>query len=135
MKKTSKMVNQNILVNNIISRNENRNNMNNQNSEKLKIFNIDLFKKAKENINEINYEQNYSFNGKKIKQKSKEKTEEVNSVDILYKLYFNKKNKNVIASQDKIVNNLKKLTSVFGRTAYEFYDKKNINEIGNFPTE
>ena len=36
------------------------------------------------------------------------------------------KNKNVIASQDKIVNNLKKLTSVFGRTAYEFYDKKNL---------
>jgi len=67
--KTNKMLNQNILVNNIISRNENRNNINNHNSEKLKIFNIDLFKKAKENINEINYEQNYSFNGKKIKKK------------------------------------------------------------------
>ena len=133
--KTSKMLNQNILVNNIISRNENRNNINNNNSEKLKIFNIDLFKKAKENINEINYEQNYSFNGKKIKKKSKEKPEEVNSVDILYKLYFNKKNKNVIISKDKTLNNLKKLTSIFGRTAYEFYDKKNSNEIGNSPAE
>ena len=135
MNKTSKMNNQNILVNNIISRNENRNNMDVNNSEKLKIFNIDLFTKAKENINEINYEQNYSFNGKKIKQKSKEKPEEVNSVDILYKLHFNKKNKNVIVSKDKSITNLKKLTSVFGRTAYEYYDKKHSNEIGNSPAE
>ena len=135
MNKTSKMNNQNILINNVNSRNENRNIMNNHNSEKLKIFNIDLFKKAKENINEINYEQNYSFNGKKIKQKSKEKPEEVNSVDILYKLYFKKKNKNVLVSKDKTLNNLKKLTSVFGRTAYEFYDKKNSNEIRNSPAE
>ena len=70
---------------------------------------------------------------KKIKQKPKEKTEENSPVDTLYKAYFNKRNKNVIISREKNLNDPKKLTPVFGRTSYEFYDKKNNNKIGNSP--
>ena len=126
-------VNQNVLINNYSSRNDNGKNIKNPNSESLKINNIDLFTKEKKYINEKNYEQNYSFNGKKIKQKPKEKTEENSPVDTLYKAYFNKRNKNVIISREKNLNDPKKLTPVFGRTSYEFYDKKNNNKIGNSP--
>ena len=126
-------VNQNVLINNYSSRNDNGKNIKNPNSESLKINNIDLFTKEKKYINEKNYEQNYSFNGKKIKQKPKEKTEENSPVDTLYKAYFNKRNKNVIISRQKNLNDPKKLTPVFGRTSYEFYDKKKNNKIGNSP--
>ena len=122
-------VNQNVLINNYSSRNDNGKNIKNPNSECLKINNIDLFTKEKKYINEKNYEQNYSFNGKKIKQKPKEKTEENSPVDTLYKAYFNKRNKNVIVSREKNLNDPKKITPVFGRTSYEFYDKKNNNKI------
>lgn len=125
--------NKNVLINNYSSRNDNGKNIKNPNSESLKINNIDLFTKEKKYINEKNYEQNYSFNGKKIKQKPKEKTEENSPVDTLYKAYFNKRNKNVIISREKNLNDPKKLTPVFGRTSYEFYDKKNNNKIGNSP--
>jgi len=121
--------NLNGLIDNYLSRNDNGKNIKNPNTESLKINNIDLFTKEKKNINEKNYEQNYSFNGKKIKQKPKEKTEENSPVDTLYKAYFNKRNKNVIVSREKNLNDPKKLTPVFGRTSYEFYDKKNNNKI------
>lgn len=126
-------VNQNVFINNYSSRNDNGKNIKNPNSESLKINNIDLYTKEKQNINEINYEQNYSFNGKKIKQKPKEKTEENSPVDSLYKAYFNKRNKNVIVSREKTLNDPKKLTPVFGRTSYEFYVKKNSKNIINSP--
>ena len=126
-------VNQNVLINNYSSRNDNGKNIKTPNPESLKINNIDLYKKEKKNINEKNVEQNYSFNGKKIKHKQKEKTEENSPVDTLYRAYFNKKNKNIIVSREKNLNDPKKLTPVFGRTSYEFYDKKNSNKIVNSP--
>ena len=79
----------------------------------IKIKNVDLYKKTKKNINESDHKQHYSFSGKKIKHKLKEKPEEISPVDYLYKLYFVKKNKDVI------LNNLKKITPAFGRTAYK----------------
>lgn len=93
----------------------------------IKIKNVDLYKKTKKNINESDHKQHYSFSGKKIKHKLKEKPEEISPVDYLYKLYFVKKNKDVI------LNNLKKITPAFGRTAYTFYDMKKNNELGISP--
>ena len=93
----------------------------------IKIKSVDLYKKAKKNINESDHNQHYSFSGKKIKQKIKEKSEEISPVDYLYKLYFVKKHKDVI------LNNLKKITPAFGRTAYTFYDMKKNNELGISP--
>lgn len=92
----------------------------------IKINNVDLYKKTKKKINDSESKQHYSFSGKKIKQKIKEKSEEISPVDYLYKLYFVKKHK------DDILNNLKKITPAFGRTAYTFYDMKKNNELG-FP--
>ena len=93
----------------------------------IKINNVDLYKKTKKKINESDHKQHYSFSGKKIRQKIKEKSEEISPVDYLYKLYFVKKNKDVI------LNNLKKITPAFGRTAYTFYDMKKNNELGISP--
>ena len=93
----------------------------------IKLNKVDLYKKTKKKINESDHKQHYSLSGKKIKQKIIEKSEEISPVDYLYKLYFVKKNK------DAILNNIKKITPAFGRTAYTFYDMKKNNELGISP--
>ena len=121
------------LLYNRTSRNENRVFIANNSSEDIKINNIDLFNKSKNNINESNYSQNYSFNGKKIKLKIKDKIEEISPVDNLYRIYFYKKNKNINLLKEKPKNNLKRITPAFGRTAYTVYEKKSNHEYGISP--
>ena len=123
--------NKTIFLNNYTSRNINRKLIECRNSENdIKINKVDLFSKSKKHINESNKKQQKSFSGKKFIHKTKEKPEETSQVDYLYKLYFNKKKKEPILSSEKTLNNLKKITPIFGRTAYTFYNKgENLNKI------
>jgi len=123
--------NKTIFLNNYTSRNISRKLIEHRNSENdIKINKVDLFIKSKKHLNESEKKKQKSFSGKKFKYKTKEKTEEASPVDYLYKLYFIKKKKEPILSSEKTINNLKKITPVFGRTAYTFYDKReNHNKI------
>ena len=123
--------NKTIFLNNYTSRNINRKLIECRNSENdIKINKVDLFSKSKKHINESNKKQQKSFSGKKFIHKTKEKPEETSQVDYLYKLYFIKKKKEPILSSEKTLNNLKKITPIFGRTAYTFYNKgENLNKI------
>ena len=129
----------NISTQNFSSRNDNRNCTKNQSCDiDVKVNNIDLFANAKKSIHDRRNSQYYSFNGKKIKSnfKNKKDDEEKSPTDYLYKLYFDKKIKKDISLKDNSINNVKRITSVFGRTAYTFYDKnensENKNLLNNF---
>ena len=134
-KNNNKNKKSNISIHNFSSRNDNRNNTKNQSCDMdIKVNSIDLFANAKKKINDGYYNQyNYSFNGKKIKSKFKNKKdeEEVNPTDYLYKLYFDKNIKKNNELKDKSINNLKRIAPVFGRTAYKFYDKNDNHENKN----
>lgn len=123
--------NKTIFLNNYTSRNIGRKFIEHRNSENdIKINKVDLFIKSKKQLNKSDKKQKKSFSGKKFINKTKEKTEESSPVDYLYKLYFIKKKKEPMLSSEKTINNLKKITPVFGRTAYTFYDKReNHNKI------
>ena len=73
--------------------------------------------------------QYYNLVGKKIHQKPSIKTEPISPLDKIYKQQFNKKIKleNLSNSNNDIP---KKISPAFGRTAYAFYTKKEIEEFG-----
>ena len=122
-------------INNYTSRNDYRNYIENQSLDtEVKVKNIDLFAKARKNIADKNNIRNYSFNGKKLQSKKKEKKNEENisPLDNLYKSYYNKNHKNDSLSQEQKINNLKRITPVFGRTVYTFYEKKDNREFFKF---
>ena len=97
----------------------------------MKVNNIDLFANTQRSITEKNNSKNYSFNGKKLKTKIKEKGNEESPADNLYKIYFNKNIQNGNLSKEKTLNNLKRIKPIFGRTAYAFYDHKDNHDLGN----
>ena len=123
--------NKTIFLNNYTSRNIGRKFIEHRNSEiGIKINKVDLFSKSKKHLNESDKKQQKSFSGKKFMHKTKERIEETSPVDYLYKLYFIKKKKEPVLSSEKTLHNLKKITPIFGRTAYTFYNKrKNHNKI------
>ena len=122
-------------IDNYTSRNDYRNYIENQSLDTdVKVNNIDLFAKTRKSIADKNSIKNYSFNGKKLQSKKKEKKNEENisPLENLYKSYFNKNHKNDSLSQEQKINNLKRITPAFGRTVYTFYEKKDNREFYKF---
>ena len=90
----------------------------------------------------------YSLYGKKLRKKNHIKTEEKSPLDEIYKIQYEKKlKKEKLKSLSNSNDVPKKITPAFGRTAYAFYSKKdlegfrrnytstnNLKEIGNLNT-
>ena len=75
--------------------------------------------------------QYYPLFGKKIHKKPPIKTEIISPLDEIYRQQYNKKIKLESLSNPNLTNELpKKISPVFGRTAYAFYSKKEIEEFG-----
>ena len=119
---------------NYTSRNDKITFIDNQNSDiDMKINNVFLLSNTIKNINDKSNNRNYSFNGKKIKHKIKEKKDETTQIENLYKIYFDKKHKNIYSSKEKTINNLKRIKPAFGRTFYAVFDQIHSHEMGISP--
>ena len=56
------------------------------------------------------------------------KKEESSPVEKMYKVFFNKKKRSSIVSNEAEMNNLKKISPAFGRTAYILVNNKDNDE-------
>ena len=75
--------------------------------------------------------QYYTLFGKKLQKKHPIKTEIISPLDEIYKQQYNKKMKLESLSNSNNLNDMpKKISPIFGRTAYAFYSKKDIEEFG-----
>ena len=75
--------------------------------------------------------QYYPLLGKKIHKRQPIKTETFSPLDEIYRQQYNKKLKIESLSNSNLINEIpKKISPVFGRTAYAFYSKKEIEEFG-----
>ena len=75
--------------------------------------------------------QYYPLLGKKIHKKQPIKTETFSPLDEIYRQQYNKKLKLESLSSSNLINEIpKKISPAFGRTAYAFYSKKEIEEFG-----
>ena len=75
--------------------------------------------------------QYYSLFGKKIQKRPSIKTEAISPIEEIYKQKYNKKLKLENCSNSNYFNDMpKKISPAFGRTAYTFYTKKDIEEFG-----
>ena len=76
----------------------------------------------------------YALFGKKIQKKNQIKTETISPLDDLFKRQYNKnarKLKLELLSNSNMMNDIpKKISPIFGRTAYAFYTKKEIEGFG-----
>ena len=75
--------------------------------------------------------QYYSLFGKKFHKKPPMKSEVISPLDEIYKQQYNKKMKlESLSNSNNISDMPKKISPIFGRTAYAFYSKKDIEEFG-----
>ena len=75
--------------------------------------------------------QYYTLFGKKLQKKPSIKTEAISPIEEIYKQKYNKKLKLENLSNSNYFNDMpKKIAPAFGRTAYTFYTKKDIEELG-----
>ena len=76
----------------------------------------------------------YALFGKKIQKKNQIKTETISPLDDLFKRQFNKNARKLrldMLSNSNMMNDIpKKISPIFGRTAYAFYTKKEIEGFG-----
>jgi alpha-galactosidase len=72
----------------------------------------------------------YALYGKKIQKKNQIKTETISPLDDLFKRQYNKNARKLrleLLSNSNMMNDIpKKISPIFGRTAYAFYTKKEI---------
>ena len=79
--------------------------------------------------------QYYPLFGKKLHKKPQIKADIISPLDEIYRQQFNKKIKLESLSNSNFKNDIpKKISPVFGRTAYAFYSKKDIEEFGGSTT-
>ena len=99
-----------------------------QNNVGYKIVSFDIL----ENVSlppKVN--QYYTLFGKKLRKKPPVKAETISPLEEIYKKQYNKKIKMENISNLNTANDMpKKITPAFGRTAYAFYSKKDIEEFG-----
>ena len=76
----------------------------------------------------------YALYGKKIQKKNQIKTETISPLDDLFKRQYNKNARKLrleLLSNSNMMNDIpKKISPIFGRTAYAFYTKKEIEGFG-----
>ena len=76
----------------------------------------------------------YALFGKKIQKRNQIKTETISPLDDLFKRQYNKNSKKLrleLLSNSNMMNDIpKKISPIFGRTAYAFYTKKEIEGFG-----
>ena len=76
----------------------------------------------------------YALFGKKIHKRTQIKTETISPLDDLFKRQYNKNTKKLrmeLLSNSNMMNDIpKKISPIFGRTAYTFYTKKEIEGFG-----